>query len=306
MYRTVMDEQIRAADLPARAVYDLVRKGFELHGRGQFEFPAKQGVHTRPGAFTHAMPAYLPSENLAGTKLISIYPDNAARGLSPSNGVIVMMDPDTGVVSTILDATWITNIRTAMVSMMDAAYLANPDPVFGIVGATGGTGRAHVGAIAAVFPGSRVLVNSRSRERCDALVADFPEYDGQLVVTMDQEALVKGCDVVIVCTSHLARPILQPEWLRPGQNVLNVHTRAWPARVLDAVDVVSCDDRRQVLDATNGLTDVFPDLSPDVELGQVVIGTQDGRTSPTQTIMSFNYGLPIFDLLVADYVLRSL
>lgn len=305
MYRTVTDDQIRAARLPAAAVYDLVVRGFELHGHGDFEFPAKQGVHPRPGAFMHAMPAYLPTENLAGAKIISCHPGNAALGAAPTTGVIVMTDPDTGAVGAILDATWITNIRTAMVSMVDVVHLANPNPVFGIVGATGGSGRAHVEAIASVFTGSSVLLNSRSRQRCEALKAEHPDYPGELVVAMDQEALVKECDVVIVCTSYLESPILRPEWLRAGQNVLNVHSRGWPEDAPGAVDLVSCDDRRQVLDANNGLTGIYPDLAPDVELGQVVIGAQAGRTDPAQTVMSFNYGLPIFDLLVADFVLRS-
>lgn len=306
MYRHISEEQLLRADLPLRDVYDLVLEGFELHGRGEYELPAKQGVHPRPGAFIHAMPAYLPTKNLAGTKLVSVYPQNAEHGMAATHGIIVMMEPESGRVQSLVDAAWITNIRTAMVSMADAVHLANPAPVFGIVGATGGTGRAHIAAIATVFPGSRILVNSRSRERCEQLVVDFAEYPCEVIPTESYEAVVKGCDVLIVCTSYLAHPILAAGWLGSGQNVLNVHTRAWPAHVIRQVDLVSCDDRRQVLDPTNGLTGFFPDLAPDIELGQVVIGAHPGREDPAQTIMSFNYGLGIFDLLVADYVLRVL
>jgi ornithine cyclodeaminase/alanine dehydrogenase-like protein (mu-crystallin family) len=88
--------------------------------------------------------------------------------------------------------------------------------------------------------------------------------------------------------------------------VLNVHGRGWPPGFTSLVDRISCDDRRQLLDPTGGLTDVYPNLNPDFELGDVVAGQHPGRESSTHTIFSFNYGLAIFDILVADYVLTSM
>ena len=88
--------------------------------------------------------------------------------------------------------------------------------------------------------------------------------------------------------------------------MLNVHSRAWQRDILSSVDLVSCDDRRPITDPQSGLLDAYPNLDPDIELGQVVVGTSIGRSRQEQTIFSFNYGLAIFDVLVTDYVLRSL
>lgn len=306
MIRTVSAADIAAADLPLVDVYDLVVEGFELAGRGEVECPPKVGVHTRPGAFMHAMPASLPTKGLAGAKVVSVYPGNEAQGLPSLNGLIVMIDPDTGVITDQLDAAWVTKVRTAMVSMVDVAWLANPDPVFGIVGATGVTGRAHLDAIATVFPGSRVLVGSRDPERLRALRADYADVPLDLVPAAGQEQLVRESDAVIVCTSYLAQPILRTEWIHAGQHLVNVHMRGWPADVLAAVDLVSCDDRRPIVDPQNGLVERYPGLDLQVELGRIVLGAEPGRVSTEQVTMSFNYGLAIFDLLVADYVLRRL
>jgi len=78
--------------------------------------------------------------------------------------------------------------------------------------------------------------------------------------------------------------------------------RAWSPDVLASVDLVSCDDRRPVIDPRNGPVDLYPGLIPDIELGRVLVGAEVGRDSAEQTLMSFNYGLAIFDILVADYV----
>ena len=301
MNRFISAQEIEDAQFPLQGVFDLVTEGFRLHARGEFEMPPKIGVHTRPGALMHAMPVYLPTKQLAGTKLVSVYPENPARGMAAMSGVIAMLDPDTGHHTDFIDAAWITNMRTAMVSMVDATYLAVPNPVFGVVGATGACGRAHLEAIAEIFPGSQVLLNSRSRERCVALQREFADHALNLSVEMHLEALVRTCDVVIVVTSHLEQPIMEPAWLRPGQNVLNVHTRAWPIGTLDAVDVVSCDDRRQLLSSSETF-ELYPGLDPDLELGSVVDGQHPGRTSSDATYFSLNYGLAIFDILVADAI----
>lgn len=306
MLRFVSGEEIAGAALPLRPIYDLVVEGFTLCGRGEVECPPKTGIHTRPGAFTHAMPAYLPTKDIAGSKIISVYPGNDAIGVPSTNGIIVMSDAETGIPSTVLDASWITSMRTAMVSMVDVAYMANPQPTFGIIGATGVTGRAHIEAIAAIYPGSRVLVGSRQPRRLQALITEMASADVTLVATHSSEEIVRGSDVVIVCTSHLPEPILSPEWLHPGHNVLNVHSRGWPGDVLSAVDLVSCDDRRPITHPVSGLLGCYPDLDPDVELGQVVVGAHVGRETSEQVVFSFNYGLAVFDILVADHVLRSL
>lgn len=306
LVRTVSAEQVTAASVPLRTVYDLVFDGLVLHGRGEYEMPTKQGVHSRAGAFMHAMPAYLPTRDLLGAKLVSVYPGNSDRDLPTTTGVIVMMDPDTGVATHLVDAAWITNIRTAMVSMADVQLLALPNPSFGIVGATGACGRAHLEAIAEVFPGSCVRVGTRSPERCMQLMREYVALPLQITMCTDLESLVRECDVLIISTSHLPEPILKPEWLHPGHNLINVHTRAWPTNVAARLDLVSCDDRHQLLDPSTGFTARYPDITPHLELSDVVLARHPGRESDTQIVFSVNYGLAIFDLLVAEAVLQRL
>lgn len=309
MRRFISDQEIEGAPLSLTDLFDVIVEGFTLHGRGEFELPPKQGVHSRPKSFMHAMPAYLPTKDLLGAKLVSVYPSNTTHAPRPqptTTGLIAMMDPETGVITDLLEAGWITQARTALVSMVDIAYLANPHPVFGVVGATGGSGRAHIEAIASIAPGSRVLVNSRSKANCDRLLVEYADLPIDLEIRMDYEAIVKECDVLMVCTSYLDQPIFEAEWMHAGQNIVNVHMRAWPSNITTFVDQVSCDNRGQVLDPHNGLTHLYPDLKPDFELGDVIAGLHPGRRDDSSVMFSVNYGLGTLDLLVADYVLRNL
>lgn len=300
-------EQICKANVPLKTVYNLVLEGFRLHGLGLYENPPKQGIHTRHGAFLNAMPTYLPSLDIAGTKLVSVYPDNPSRGMNALMGIIVLIDPNTGESRAILDAHWITNARTAMVSMLTSKFLSAKDsPVFGIVGATGASGRAHIDAIACIYPDSKIIVNNRYIDRCSALCSEYSEKNIDLHIEMNQKSVVRDSDVIIVCTSHLDSPIFKCDWTRKGQCVLNVHEFGWPADITEYVDVITCDDRIQLLDPINGLATRYPKLNPDFELGEVICGKHPGRENENDIIFSFNYGLGLFDIILADYILKQI
>jgi ornithine cyclodeaminase/alanine dehydrogenase-like protein (mu-crystallin family) len=83
---------------------------------GEVEMPPKPGIHPRPDAFLHAMPAYLRSDDVAALKWVSGYPENPARGLPYISGLIVVNDAGTGVPEAIMDAAEITAARTAAAS----------------------------------------------------------------------------------------------------------------------------------------------------------------------------------------------
>src|SRR3990172_3043565 len=124
---------------------------FKEKGNGKVEMPPKPGIHTRPTAFIHAMPAYIPSLEAAGMKWVSGYPGNQAKGLPYISGLLILNDPDTVVPLAVMDCTWITAKRPGAASALAAKYLARPDSAsLGIV-ACGVQGRSNLEALACLF-----------------------------------------------------------------------------------------------------------------------------------------------------------
>src|SRR5687767_15488371 len=98
------------------------------------ELPPKIAVHPRPdGSLGHAMPALLRGAepdgrgDLLGLKWIAGFPANRAGGLPALHGVVLLVDPLTGVPAAILDAGPITAARTAAVSGVAIARFARRD-----------------------------------------------------------------------------------------------------------------------------------------------------------------------------------
>ena len=114
-------EDVEAVDLSMADIIAALEEMFREKGQGKVEMPPKPGIHTRPDAFIHAMPAYIPSLEAAGMKWVSGYPGNQARGLPYITGLLVLNDPLTGIPLAVMDATWITAMRTGAAAQVAAS-----------------------------------------------------------------------------------------------------------------------------------------------------------------------------------------
>jgi ornithine cyclodeaminase/alanine dehydrogenase-like protein (mu-crystallin family) len=135
-------------------VIEILDAVFRAKRAGAVEMPPKIGVHPREDAFIHAMPAYLSDADAVGLKWVAGYPGNQRLGLPYIHGLFVLSDAPTGRPLAVMDATWITEVRTAAASMLGIRALAEgPVETIGIIGC-GRQGHVHLELAGQVFPRS--------------------------------------------------------------------------------------------------------------------------------------------------------
>lgn len=177
--RFVDRQEVAAALPPVLEQVALVDRTYRALARGEIEMPPKIGVHPRPDAFVHAMPAYLPDLDVVAMKWVAGYPDNPARGVPYINGVIVVNDAETGVPLAVLDAAEITAARTAAASgACVAAFAPEGWSRVALLGC-GEQGRYHCEVLRTLKPACDVrafdVVPERARSVCErAVVAESP------------------------------------------------------------------------------------------------------------------------------------
>jgi len=120
-------KHVEDLDMTMKEVLAAVDNGFRLEGLGKTEMPPKPGIHPRPNAFIHAMPAYVQEVESAGLKWVGGYPSNPDKGLPYITGLLVLNDPATGIPIAVMDCAWITAMRTGASAGIAAKYLACPD-----------------------------------------------------------------------------------------------------------------------------------------------------------------------------------
>src|SRR5215208_6944451 len=200
---------VEAVGLPGTEVIEILDRAFRAKREGGIEMPPKIGVHPRNDAFIHAMPAYAAELDAVGLKWVAGYAGNQDLGLPYIHGLFVLSDADTGRPLAVMDATWITEVRTAAASMLGIRALAGgPLESVGIVGC-GRQGHIHLELAGRVFPGlRRAALYDTHRERAEALGAAHPALEVE--VASAPEEVGSGAHVVISCAPivrNTARPL---------------------------------------------------------------------------------------------------
>jgi ornithine cyclodeaminase/alanine dehydrogenase-like protein (mu-crystallin family) len=196
---------VEAVGLSGMEVIEILEGAFRAKRAGDVEMPPKIGVHPREDAFIHAMPAYLSDSEAVGLKWVAGYPGNQALGVPYLHGLCVVSEAETGRPLAVMDATWITELRTAAASMLGIRALADGSvEAVGIVGC-GRQGNIHLELAAQVFPElRRVALYDRHRDRAEALGAAHPGLDVE--VTSAPEEVGTGTKVLITCTPIVRNP----------------------------------------------------------------------------------------------------
>lgn len=167
-------------------------------------------------AFFGLMPAYISATPALGAKLVTVYESNLARGLTSHLATIILLDPETGALSAIVDGRYITEARTAAVSAVSVKKLARDDSsVLGIIG-SGVQARSHLEALMQVRRFKEVRAWSPNAKN----LAAFCEETGAMGVT-SPETVSRGADVVVVATASRT-PVLFCDWVDPGAHVISV------------------------------------------------------------------------------------
>jgi ornithine cyclodeaminase/alanine dehydrogenase-like protein (mu-crystallin family) len=164
-------------------------------------------------------------KDMIGTKLVTVFPGNAARGLHTHNATIQLFQAETGVPLAMMDGRVITAWRTAAVSALATRELSSPNSrVLAILG-SGVQARTHYKALSMVRHFDEVRVWSRSPEHASRFAAEIG------AVAMSLEQAVRGADVVTTVTSSM-EPFLERAWLKEGAHINAVGAMGMWAREL--------------------------------------------------------------------------
>jgi ornithine cyclodeaminase/alanine dehydrogenase-like protein (mu-crystallin family) len=196
---------VEALGLSSLEVVDILEAAFRAKRAGDVEMPPKVGVHPREDAFIHAMPAYISDTDAVGLKWVAGYPSNQPLGIPYIHGLFLLSDAATGRPLAVMDATWITEVRTAAASMLGIRSLAErPVESIGIVGC-GRQGHVHLEFAEEIFPTlERVTLFDRHRDRAEELAAAHPKLGAQ--VASAAEEITPHADVIVSTAAIVRQP----------------------------------------------------------------------------------------------------
>jgi ornithine cyclodeaminase len=255
--------------------------------RSVMEVPGAQGMlFLKPSVIEGAL----------ATKLITLMPGNAARGLPTLLATVVLMDPATGEPLAVMDGAWITALRTAAASAVAADALAPPGPKVVAMLGSGVLARSHATALRAVRPVTQIRIWSRDPANVARCAADVGG-----VACASAEAAVRGADIVCTVT-NASEPVLRGAWLKPGAFVAAVGAPrpAWRELDDDAMRNVIVADSREAAQQESGDV-ILSGAQVHAELGEILAGTKP-RPAAGATVVFKSLGQAVEDAFAARLV----
>jgi alanine dehydrogenase len=282
-----------------------VESAFADHGRGLVQMPPKVYVTLPDGDF-RTMPAYLPSLDIAGVKIVNVHPGNPAHGLPTVMALTVILDTKTGKPMAILNATHLTDMRTGAAGAVACKYLSpKKEIVLGVIG-TGKQAEAQVLAISRELKIQHIKVWSRDISHVSRFVNRFLEFPCS-AAPLEQ---VCDCDVLVTTTPSRS-PLIKDEWIHEGMHINAIGADAPGKEELDPAILrraqVFVDDPVQAVHSGEINVPVTMGLYRESDItgtiGEVVIGKKERKDADAITVFD-STGLAIQDLAIAKIAMQ--
>ncbi|APG95536.1 ectoine utilization protein EutC [Sinorhizobium americanum] len=252
--------------------------------------------------------AYVPGLDGFAIKISPGFFENPKIGLPSTNGMMVLLSSQTGLVQAVLlDNGYLTDVRTAAAGAVAAKHLSRENSSVAAIFGAGMQARLQLEALTLVRPIREARLWARDAAKAEAAATALTVKLGFPVkASIDPQAAVADADIVVT-TTPAEKPILEAAWLEPGQHVTVMGSDAEHKNELDPRAIARATYVADSLKQTRRLGELHHAIAagvvgPDAEfaeLGQVIAGLRAGRTSANEITIADLTGTGIQDTAIA-------
>ncbi len=286
--------------LSVSQVADEIERLFSERAAGRAWSTPKSMILPPDGRLLMTMMAASEDPPLMAVKSLVMNSSNPEQGLPQINAQVTLTHAQTGEALATIDGNWVTEIRTAALSLVAARRMARPEAAsLALIGA-GVQGRSHLRAFAAEFSLERVFLVGRGRDNLDRLAALALDL-GVEPIECDAEAALRAADLAVTSISYTkaTAPFLDAAWVKPGSFTAVTDTFVpWRRETLEAFDRRVIDDREQERAMT--ARPLLPLEQVDGDLGGLLDGSVVGRANEVEKTLFAFRGHALADLAAAS------
>jgi alanine dehydrogenase len=280
---------------------EMVEQAFlGFHQKKSKIYPAVREMVEEHNGIFGIKSAYLMDEKCMGLKAGGFWNNNVKKGKTNHQSTMVLFDAETGEPVCLLDANYLTGIRTGAAGAVAAKYLARKDSkTVGIIGA-GVQSRTQLEGLLDQFPIEQVLIFDRFQESAKKFEQEIVEKGLQAHVCDSPETLAGKADIIVTTTPSFS-PVLKTSWVKEGTHINAMGSDTKGKRELDIDQVPAkrvCDlwEQSSIMGECQHGTEKA-DIH--AEIGQIVSGERAGRENEKEFDGT---GIAVQDLQVAAYV----
>ncbi len=310
MFETLLLKQSEIKQLiEMKEVIESVETAYSVHASRKVQMPAKKYLFFKKyNGDLRIMPCFIKNMDQAGVKCVNVHPNNPLEHNLPTvMGVIELFDPQTGFPISVMDGTWITNMRTGAAAGVGTKYLARHDSTkLGIIGA-GKQAFTQLMALKEVMNIDSAKVFCRtcaSRENFAKMAIE--KFDLNVKAVETAKEAVKDVDVIVTVTPA-NKPILKTEWISEGTHINAMGADAPGKQELESGLLkksrifIDCWEQARHSGEINVPVAEGIVTRDDIEakIGDVITGKNPGRLSDEDITIFDSTGLAVQDIVTA-------
>lgn len=296
--------------LTVSRIADAIETAFGHKATGEVRSPPMTFFHRERGGWFNSMVCSIPPLGFAGCKFQAGDSTNPARGLPSIQGIYVLCEDTGGQMVALIDARWLTAIRTAAVGALFARRDARPgSQTVGILGC-GVQGRLQLKAFKEVVPSiTHCRAYDTSPDEAQKYLREMSGFQGvEIEIVATPEAAVRGADIVMSSgpITKVRNASIESDWIAPGCLYLSLDRDSYITDgAIDALDLILSDDREALFHARDHESSFSHITRVDADLLDIAKGNAATRRSPDERVGVFVNGLGMEDLAAAVMVFHA-
>lgn len=278
---------------------DLARNGIQADAAGNVagdKFYTTIGDH----GFVKPFTGYIDGEEYFFVKTFNFFQHNPEKfDLPATSSLVLMFEAETGYPACLMEAGWVTGLKTAASTAVTAQYLAKKDAKTALIFGAGSLGRMHLRALAQILPLEIAYVSDlypAIAESCAQEVGSEVGIKVQAVPLEHREQVVRRSDVIVTVTTG-DQALFQHSWLKPGAFIARLGSYQEIAQdVITEADKVIVDNWHYVSPRIPEIVSLknkgkFDFEHVAAEWPEIVAGTKPGRESQEEVILYIALGI---------------
>ena len=255
--------------------------------------------------------AYIEGLDSFAVKVASGFFNNPKLGLPSSNGLMILLDSQTGVIkSVLLDKGYLTDVRTAIAGAIASKYLSNPESSTVAIIGTGIQARMQLEALTLVRDIKNVNVWSRDIKKTHAYIEDVSKNINLNFTAFDNTNEVVNNADILITTTPSKKPLVDYSSLPKGIHITAMGSDAEEKNELEPDIIKNCD---VYVPDSQAQTSILGELNHAIknnliksdmifnDLGKIIINPELGRKNNDDITVADLTGTGVQDTAIARY-----
>ncbi|MDW7739426.1 MAG: ornithine cyclodeaminase family protein [Bacillota bacterium] len=292
-------------------IMDVIEEAYKIEGSKDYYMPPRMYVNQGENTILY-MPCFI--EKAFGTKILTLFPGNAAQGKPVIEGVVLLNDLLTGTILAIFDGAKLTAMRTGAVGGVGIRHTAPKNAKnLGLIGA-GVQGYHQVLFASQARPIKNILLydsNGEKREKTLKMLEEvLPHLDAR--VAEGPEEILQFADIVITATPSETPVLPDDPQLLAGKSYIGIGSykpqmREFPESLYSLVKNVFIDTVHGLEESGDLITPLKKDW---ISRDQIVpfneyLESKRNNYPQNETTLFKSVGMALFDITVAELIYRK-